>query len=71
MLALCRWLTLGGSTWLFITFHCSGSDMDMSLRVFSLIPTALLSVATHHLVEAPVRKMRLGEVIQEHERTKS
>ena len=47
MLALCRWLTLG-------------SDMDMSLRVFSLIPTALLSVATHHLVEAPVRKMRLG-----------
>lgn len=45
--------------------------MDMSLRVFSLIPTALLSVATHHLVEAPVRKMRLGEVIQEHERTKS
>ena len=42
VLALCRWLTLG-------------SEMPMSLRLLSLIPTTLLSMATYHFVEGPIR----------------
>jgi peptidoglycan/LPS O-acetylase OafA/YrhL len=34
--------------------------MPMALRLLSLLPTALLAVATHHLVEGPLRKVLLG-----------
>jgi len=46
VLALCRWLTLG-------------SEMPMSLRLLSLIPTTLLSMATYHFVEGPIRRVEM------------
>lgn len=33
--------------------------MPMALRLLSLLPTALLAVATHHLVEGPLRKVEI------------
>ena len=46
VLALCRWLTLG-------------SEMPISLRLLSLIPTTLLSMATYHFVEGPIRRVEM------------
>lgn len=35
----------------------------MALRLFTLLPTSLLAIATHFFVEAPLRKLHLGGLL--------